>query len=102
VWRFSRNQNKRGNMKLNRNALAMTAGILWALVVLFVGVANLIWTDYGAAFLGIVASIYPGYDGAPTVSDVVVGTLYALVDGAVCGWVFAWLYNLFAGKRSTA
>lgn len=89
-------------MKLNLKALTFTAGILWALAVFAVGVLNLIWSGYGAAFLGIMASIYPGYHATGSIGDVIVGTLYALLDGAICGLVFGWLYNLFVGKGSPA
>lgn len=89
-------------MKLNLKALVLTAGILWALAVFFVGVLNLISSGYGVAFLQLIASIYPGYHATGSVGDLIVGTLYALVDGAICGLVFGWLYNLFVGKGSTA
>ncbi len=85
-------------MKLNLKALALTAGILWALAVFLVGIANLIWSGYGTAFLRTVASIYPGYHATASIGDVIVGTLYSLVDGAVSGWVFGWVYNFFVGK----
>ncbi len=85
-------------MKLNVMALTFTAGILWALAVLLVGVANLIWPQYGSAFLQMLASIYPGYQATSSFGAVIVGTLYALVDGAICGLVFGWLYNMFAAK----
>ena len=85
-------------MKLNVKALASTAGILWALALLLVGAANLVWSGYGVAFLRLMASVYPGYHAAGSVGDLIVGTLYALVDGAICGLVFGWLYNLFIGK----
>ncbi len=85
-------------MKLNVKALAATAGILWALALLLVGAANLVWSGYGVAFLRLMASVYPGYHAAGSVGDLIVGTLYALVDGAICGLVFGWLYNLFIGK----
>jgi hypothetical protein len=85
-------------MKLNVKALAFTAGILWGLVVLLVGLANLIWSGYGGGFLQMMASIYPGYQATASIGEVIVGTLYALVDGGICGLGFAWLYNLFAGK----
>jgi hypothetical protein len=32
---------------------------------------------------------------------VIVGTLYALLDGAVCGVVVGWLYNVAAGSAAT-
>ena len=86
-------------MRLNLQALALTAGILWGTVVFLTGITNLIWEGYGDAFLRIMASLYPGYDADRSFGDILVGTLYALVDGAVCGFVFGWLYNLFAGKN---
>ena len=86
-------------MKLNVRALAFTAGILWALVILLTGIANIIWSGYGDAFLKIIASLYPGYNADRSFVDVIVGTLYALVDGTVCGLVFGWVYNLFVGSN---
>jgi hypothetical protein len=57
---------------------------------------NLVWPSYGREFLQLVASIYPGYHATPSFGQVIVGTLYALVDGAVGGAIFAWLYNRLA------
>jgi ABC-type phosphate transport system permease subunit len=89
-------------MRLNLKALALSAGILWALAVFIVGAANLLWSGYGGAFLKLMASIYPGYHATRSIGDVIVGTLYALFDGAVCGLFFGWIYNLFIGKRAAA
>jgi hypothetical protein len=86
-------------MKLNIKALALTAGILWALALLLVGAANLVWSGYGGAFVKLMASIYPGYHASGSLGDLIVGVLYALLDGVVCGLVFAWLYNFFVGKK---
>ena len=83
-------------MRLNVKALAVAAGILWAAAILLTALANLIWPGYAQQFLQLVASIYPGYHAARTFASVIVGTLYALVDGAVCGALLAWLYNRFA------
>ncbi len=88
-------------MKLNIIALSVSLAILWAAAVFFVGLANLIWPTYGQAFLKVVASIYPGYHAAGTFGDMIAGSLYALVDGAIAGLVFGWLYNLIAGTRSS-
>jgi hypothetical protein len=85
-------------MKLSLRALALTSGILWALALFLTGVINLIWRGYGGAFLKMMASIYPGYHATGSIGDLVVGTLYALLDGAICGLVFGWLYNFFIGK----
>ncbi|MCH6583105.1 MAG: hypothetical protein O7B27_00535 [Gammaproteobacteria bacterium] len=84
-------------MKLDVKGMAITLGLVWGAAVLVVGIANLIWPNYGQAFLELVASIYPGYTAGASVGQLIVGTLYGLVDGAVGGAVIAWLYNLFAG-----
>ena len=89
-------------MKLNVKAFMFTCAILWAAAIFLVGISNLIWTGYGVAFLKVIASIYPGYDGVGTFGSVIVASLYAVVDGAIGGLVFAWLYNRFLGKGLTA
>jgi len=80
-------------MKFNIGALALAVGLFWGGAILLVGVSNLIWPDYGRAFLQLAASIYPGYKATASFGQVVIGTLYGLVDGAIGGAVFAWLYN---------
>jgi len=84
-------------MKLSVKSLAIACAILWAATVFLMGLAHLIWPSYGTAFLELAASIYPGYE-VGGFGSVIVGTLYAAVDGAVGGAIFAWLYNRFAGS----
>jgi len=76
--------------------LALTVGILWAAAVFLVGIGNLLWPSYGVAFLEIPRSIYPGYAKTAGFLGVIVGSLYALLDGAILGVVFAWLYNMLS------
>ena len=85
-------------MTLNTKALTIVCAVLWAGLFLLVGVANQIWGTYGAGLLNLGASIYPGYDGPAGFGSVIVVTMYALVDGAICGALFGWLYNKVAGK----
>ena len=85
-------------MRLNLKAITLTAGIIWALAIFMTGIANLIWSGYGDAFLKVIASIYPGFNAGGSFGDVIIGTLYAFVDGAACGLIFGWIYNLFVGK----
>lgn len=80
-------------MKLDIRALALAVGLSWGAGIFIVGVANLVSPGYGSVFLQLLASVYPGYSGAATFGQVVIGTLYGLVDGAIGGAVFAWLYN---------
>jgi hypothetical protein len=81
-------------MKLSIKALALTAALLWGGALLVVGIANQVCPPYGAEFLTIMGSIYPGYQPGTGITSIIVGTLYALVDGGVGGAIFAWLYNL--------
>jgi hypothetical protein len=80
-------------MKFNIGAFSLTVGLFWGGAIFVVGVSNLIWTGYGSAFLQLASSIYPGYSGGATFGQVVIVTLYGLVDGAIGGAVFGWLYN---------
>jgi hypothetical protein len=83
-------------MKLSIRALMITLAILWGGCLLVVGSLNAVTPSYGTAFLQLVSSVYPGFHATGTFGDVIVGTVYALVDGAICGLVFGWLYNAFA------
>jgi hypothetical protein len=85
-------------MKLNLKALAFSLAVLWGAGVFLVGLANLIWPGYAAAFLNLLASIYPGYHASGSFGDLIVGTLYAVLDGAAGALIFGWLYNSLAGK----
>jgi ABC-type phosphate transport system permease subunit len=85
-------------MRLNIIALSVTAGLFWGAAIFIVAVAHAIWPGYGGAFLEFAASIYSGYDPGPGIGSIIVGTLYGMVDGAIAGAVFAWLYNYLARK----
>jgi len=84
-------------MTFNIRALALAIGVFWGGAIFITGVANLISPGYGGVFLQLLASVYPGYSGAASFGQVVIATLYGLVDGAIGGAVFAWLYNWLAG-----
>ncbi len=79
-------------MKLSVKSLAATCAILWGAVVFLMGLAHLIWPSYGTAFLELMASIYPGYS-VGGFGSVIVGMLYAALDGGIAGALFAWIYN---------
>ena len=89
-------------MKLDVKALALTGAIVWGGLALFLtGLANLIWPGYGQGFLDAVATLYPGYHATASFGQVIVGTLYGALDGAVVGAIFAWLYNRLIGRAKT-
>ena len=83
--------------KLSVKGFALASGILWGASVFLVGLVNLSAPTYGLTFLWFASSIYPGYKAEPTLISVLIGAGYALVDGAVVGAIFAWLYNVFSG-----
>ena len=86
-------------MKLNLKALTMTAAIVWGGCFFLVAVANIVWPPYGESWLQLWKSMYPGYNGPAGFGSVIIVTIYAVLDGAVAGAVFAWLYNTFAGTN---
>ena len=89
-------------MSLSIRSLAITSALLWGGGILFVGLVNLTAPSYGTAFLQGVSSVYPGFHDSRTFLDVLVGTGYALFDGAVGGALFGWLYNIFSGDSRRA
>ena len=84
-------------MKLNVKAFALTCGLVW-------GIGILAFTWWIIAFEGaardvtFLGRIYRGYSVTPLGS--VIGLVWGLVDGAIGGVIFAWLYNLIAGRTS--
>ncbi len=85
--------------KLSLKSTAFASAILWGGAVLMVALINKFNAGYGAEFLKMVSSVYPGYQPLPSAKEILTGTVYALFDGAVAGFVFAWLYNLCACRK---
>ena len=87
-------------MKLDVIRFGCAVASIWGVVVFLAGVANLIWSTYGVAFLKIIDSIYPGYHfGEWGFGGVIVATLYAIIDAWIIGVIFALLYNQFTKKK---
>jgi len=84
-------------MRLNVKAFALACGLVW-------GLGLLLLTWWIIAFDGVtgeitsIGRIYRGYSISPVGS--VIGLVWALVDGAIGGAIFAWLYNSIAGRTS--
>ena len=86
-------------MKLNVVALAIAGAALWGACVFLVGLANMAFPSYGVEFLSLVASIYPGFEAGHGFLSVLVGSAFAVLDGAIGGAILAWLYNFTAESR---
>ena len=80
---------------LNAKSFGLAGGILWGVFVLIMTLIATS-TNYGAEFLNLLASIYPGYKinylGSLT------GLIYGFIDGFTGCYIFAWLYNKFEKK----
>lgn len=88
-------------MKHPVKALTVASAILWGASMLVVGLINLADPSYGGQFLRMMSSVYPGADTARTLSRVLLGTIYGFVDGAIVGWLFALLFNVFGQDRTS-
>lgn len=86
-------------MRLQLKPLALAGAVIWGGAVLLSGLAHLFWPSYAGAFWAMVASIYPGV-GTAGLGSVLLATIYAVVDGGVCGLLIAWIYNSAATSGS--
>ena len=78
--------------KCSPNALGVAIGVLWAIYVLFCGIAAMF--GWGVALVEALSSLYIGY--APSVSGALIGAVWAFIDGYIAGVVIAWIYNKLA------
>lgn len=82
-------------MRLSVRGFALACALIWGIgVMLLVGLVHLARPEYGDALLKIAAAIYPGYTAEPNVGQLLLGVVYGVLDGAIGGAIFAWLYNL--------
>ncbi len=84
-------------MRLNVRAFALTCALVWGLGLFFL-TWWIIAFDGATGEATFVGRIYRGYTLSPMGS--VVGLLWALADGLIGGAIFAWLYNVLAGRMS--
>jgi hypothetical protein len=83
-------------------AITGALAIVWGATMLIVGLLNLAFPVYGAEFLRTMSSVYPGFHDSRTIWQVLFGTAYGFVDGAIGGFFLGLLYRWFAGKREEA
>ncbi|MDF1544427.1 MAG: bacteriophage holin [bacterium] len=77
-------------MSLNVKAMALTIGLIWGLGLFFI-TWWIILFDGATSEPTIIGSVYRGYEISALGS--LIGLAWGLVDGAIGGAVFAWLYN---------
>ena len=79
-------------MNLNIRAMAIAFGLVWG-ISLFVITWWIIFLEGSSNTATFVGKFYIGYSLTPTGS--IIGLLWGLVDGAIGGVMFAWIYNRF-------
>ncbi|UCC43193.1 MAG: bacteriophage holin [Candidatus Zixiibacteriota bacterium] len=82
-------------MKLNVKAFALSCGLLCG-IGLFVVTWWVILFEGSTGELHGIGHVYRGFNISPVGS--VFGLIWGFVDGLIGGAIFAWLYNLLAGR----
>ncbi len=72
------------------NAAGLSVGVLWAVSTFFLGFVAIF--GWGDELVKALASLYIGYSAS--FLGAIIGSVWALVDGYIAGFVVTWLYNL--------
>jgi hypothetical protein len=86
-------------MKLDTRAFTLAFAIWWGGCV-FLLTWWIILVHGATTDGGIIAQVYLGYSFTPLGS--IIGLLYGLVDGAIGGFLLAWLYNLVLARTAAS
>lgn len=84
-------------MKLDVKAFAQTCAIMWGLA-LFCFAWWIILFDGPTSGSSTLEQIYRGYHF--TAAGSVIGLIWGVADGLICGGIFAWLYNRMSGSKT--
>ena len=83
-------------MKLNVLAVGLACGLIWGLGLFIITWWIIMFDGQQAGETLVLGLIYRGYE--VTTMGSVVGLVWGFFDGLVGGMIFAWLYNLLAGR----
>ncbi len=82
-------------MKLNIKAFGLTCALIWGFGLLILTWWMILF-DGATGEVTLIGKIYRGYN--ISMSGSFIGLLWGFFDGLIGGVIFAWLYNLLAGK----
>jgi hypothetical protein len=85
-------------MKLNAKAFALSAGIVWGLIV-FLGTIIMLLRGYPGSNLSNLGGIYLGYSISFVGS--IIGFIWGFVTMFIVAWLFSFLYNKFSDSTTT-
>ena len=81
-------------MRFDGKAFALTCGVFWGFTILFATVWLLLF-GFEGQLMQQLDHFYFGY--SVSWGGAVIGGIWGFFDGFIGGFVFAWLYNRFAG-----
>lgn len=74
----------------------LTTAIMWCACVFFLGIMAT-YLDWGKMMQSAIRSLYPGYRRNPF--GILIGMIWAFIDGFFGGTIFACIYNWLGGCR---
>ena len=83
-------------MKLSIRAFALTCGLVWGLGLFFITWWIIAFDGQQPGITNFISQVYRGYE--LTTIGSLIGLAWGFCDGLVGGIIFAWIYNLLAGK----
>jgi hypothetical protein len=82
-------------IRLNVQAFALTCALIWG-IGLFLVTWWIMAFDGATGQATLVGHVYRGYSISPVGS--LIGLVWAIPDGLIGGFIFAWLYNAIADR----
>ena len=80
-------------MRLDITAFTIASAFLFGLADFVLSFGGVFAPGFAEPWLDLMAAIYPGYTGEPTVPQVLFATGYGALKGAALGFIFASVYN---------
>ena len=92
--RKKKHKKRKSKSGLNPKRVGLACGLFWAVTVMFFGLIAMF--GWGIPIQNILSSVYRGYE--PSIKGLIIGGLWALVDGFIGGYIFAWIWNWTGDK----
>jgi len=84
-------------MRLNVKTFALICGAVWSILLVCITLWIILSKGQTRAKT-LIGKVYRGYN--ISYPGCIIGGIWAFFDGLIGGALFAWLYNMFIGKRS--
>ncbi len=78
-------------MELRKRSLGIALGLVWGLAIML-GTWWMLLKGASGEIVSKLYMFYPGY--SYSWGGAVIGLLWGFVDGFICGFLIAWIYNL--------